>query len=72
MEPHIPDKDKMIDELLRVLKPGGTLVLGGWNVRDDSVVPLSPFEHKKAPQQRHSTVSSKNRLRRAPQIPRAI
>ena len=47
MEPHIPDKDKMIDELLRVLKPGGTLILAGWNVRDDAVVPLSPFEHKK-------------------------
>jgi len=37
----------MIDELLRVLKPGGTLILAGWNVRDDAVVPLSPFEHKK-------------------------
>ena len=24
---------------------GGTLILAGWNVRDDSVVPLSPFEH---------------------------
>jgi MPBQ/MSBQ methyltransferase len=46
MEPHIPDKRKMCDELLRVLKPGGTLILGGWNVRDDSLIPLTPFEHK--------------------------
>jgi MPBQ/MSBQ methyltransferase len=46
MEPHIPDKRKMCDELLRVLKPGGTLVLAGWNVRDDSVIPLSPNEHQ--------------------------
>merc|ERR1719399_991817 len=46
MEPHIPDKRKMVDELLRVLKPGGTLILAGWNVRDDSIIPLSPFEHR--------------------------
>lgn len=46
MEPHIPDKNKMVDELMRVLKPGGTLVLGGWNVRDDSIIRLSPNEHR--------------------------
>eukprot|EP01084_Bolivina_argentea_P014356 26805_1 len=36
MEPHIPDKDKMVNEMLRLLKPNGLLILGCWNIRDVS------------------------------------
>ncbi len=31
MEPHIEDKKNMINEFLRILKPGGILILGCWN-----------------------------------------
>ena len=34
--PHMPDKQRYADELLRVLKPGGTLAVGDWNRRDPS------------------------------------
>jgi len=44
MEPHVLDKQRMVDEMLRVLKPGGLLVLGCWNVRDTSTKPLGPEE----------------------------
>ena len=33
--PHMPDKDVFARELLRVLKPGGILVVADWNQRDD-------------------------------------
>lgn len=39
--PHMPDKQVFARELLRVLKPGGILVVADWNQRDDRVVPLS-------------------------------
>ena len=29
--PHMPDKQRYADELLRVLKPGGTLAVADWN-----------------------------------------
>lgn len=42
--PHMPDKKVFATELLRVLKPGGTLVVADWNQRDDREVPLSWWE----------------------------
>lgn len=39
--PHMPDKAVFAKELMRVLKPGGILVLADWNQRDDREVPLS-------------------------------
>nr|WP_254968871.1 methyltransferase domain-containing protein [Cyanobium sp. CH-040] len=32
--PHMPDKQRYADELLRVLRPGGRLALADWNRRD--------------------------------------
>lgn len=32
--PHMPDKQRYADELLRVLKPGGKLAVADWNRRD--------------------------------------
>jgi MPBQ/MSBQ methyltransferase len=42
--PHMPDKAVFARELMRVLKPGGTLVLADWNQRDDRSVPLKGWE----------------------------
>ncbi|MDX1976333.1 MAG: methyltransferase domain-containing protein [Pseudanabaenaceae cyanobacterium bins.68] len=42
--PHMPDKQVFARELLRVLKPGGILVVADWNQRDDRVVPLNFWE----------------------------
>jgi MPBQ/MSBQ methyltransferase len=42
--PHMPDKAQFARELLRVLKPGGTLVVADWNQRDDRHVPLNVWE----------------------------
>ncbi len=42
--PHMPDKAVFARELMRVLKPGGILVLADWNQRDDRQVPLNPWE----------------------------
>ena len=39
--PHIPDKQGFADELLRVLQPGGRLIVADWNRRDDRTQPLS-------------------------------
>jgi MPBQ/MSBQ methyltransferase len=38
--PHMPDKAVFANELLRVLKPGGVLVVADWNQRDDRRAPL--------------------------------
>lgn len=42
--PHMPDKAVFAKELMRVLKPGGVLVLADWNQRDDRQRPLSFWE----------------------------
>ena len=42
--PHMPDKQRFADELLRVLKPGGLLAVADWNRRDAGVKPLSRLE----------------------------
>ena len=42
--PHMPDKAVFAKELLRVLKPGGILVVADWNQRDDRLTPLNFWE----------------------------
>ncbi|WP_413160626.1 methyltransferase domain-containing protein [Capilliphycus salinus ALCB114379] len=42
--PHMPDKAIFAKELLRVLKPGGVLVVADWNQRDDRQIPLNFWE----------------------------
>ncbi|MGB0563260.1 MAG: methyltransferase domain-containing protein [Spirulinaceae cyanobacterium] len=42
--PHMPDKAQFARELLRVLKPGGILVVADWNQRDDRQLPLNVWE----------------------------
>jgi MPBQ/MSBQ methyltransferase len=42
--PHMPDKTIFAKELLRVLKPGGVLVVADWNQRDARRKPLNAWE----------------------------
>lgn len=42
--PHMPDKAVFAKELLRVVKPGGILVVADWNQRDDREKPLNFWE----------------------------
>jgi MPBQ/MSBQ methyltransferase len=44
--PHMPDKQRYADELLRVLRPGGLLAVADWNRRDPAVRPLSWLERR--------------------------
>ena len=37
---HMPDKKAYIDEMMRVLKPGGKFVMATWCQRDDRIVPF--------------------------------
>ena len=41
---HMPDKKKYVEEMVRVLKPGGTLVIATWCQRDDRGEPFSARE----------------------------
>lgn len=43
-EMHMPDKATFVREQVRVLKPGGLLIVAGWNVRDTRNAPLSKDE----------------------------
>lgn len=38
---HMPDKKAYVEEMTRVLKPGGTLVIATWCQRDDTDAPLT-------------------------------
>jgi len=38
---HMPDKEAYINEMMRVLKPGGKFVMATWCQRDDSTEPFS-------------------------------
>ena len=42
--PHMPDKAVFALELMRVLKPGGIMVVADWNQRDDRQKPLNFWE----------------------------
>ncbi|MEO0966910.1 MAG: methyltransferase domain-containing protein [Cyanobacteria bacterium J06639_18] len=42
--PHMPDKAVFARELMRVVKPGGLLVVADWNQRDDRQKPLNFWE----------------------------
>ena len=42
--PHMPDKQRYVDEMLRVLRPGGVLAIADWNQRDDLKIPFGRFE----------------------------
>jgi MPBQ/MSBQ methyltransferase len=37
---HMPDKKVYIEEMMRVLKPGGKFVMACWSQRDDTIVPF--------------------------------
>ncbi len=41
---HMPDKKKYVEEMTRVLKPGGTLVIACWCQREET--PQAPFSEK--------------------------
>jgi len=43
---HMPDKEKYISEMMRVLKPGGKFVMATWCQRDDREVPFSKKDNK--------------------------
>jgi MPBQ/MSBQ methyltransferase len=42
--PHMPDKQRYADEMLRVLRPGGCLAVADWNRRDPTVAPMNRLE----------------------------
>ncbi|MGB3262762.1 MAG: methyltransferase domain-containing protein [Microcoleus sp.] len=42
--PHMPDKAVFAKELMRVIKPGGLLVVADWNQRDSRQIPLNFWE----------------------------
>jgi MPBQ/MSBQ methyltransferase len=44
--PHMPDKQRYADELLRVLRPGGLLAVADWNRRDPADGPLNGVERR--------------------------
>jgi MPBQ/MSBQ methyltransferase len=42
--PHMPDKQRYVDELLRMLRPHGRLAMADWNRRDPAAGPLDRLE----------------------------
>ncbi|CEM04269.1 unnamed protein product [Vitrella brassicaformis CCMP3155] len=44
---HMPDKQKAIQEMTRVLKPGGRLVVAVWSQRDDTDKPFTKRERRR-------------------------
>jgi MPBQ/MSBQ methyltransferase len=42
--PHMPDKQRYADELLRCLRPGGRLAVADWNRRDPQDGAMTPLE----------------------------
>lgn len=43
---HMPDKKKYVEEMARVLKPGGRIVIATWCQRDEGNVPFSKDERR--------------------------
>lgn len=43
---HMPDKEAYINEMMRVLKPGGKFVMATWCQRDDREVPFSEKDER--------------------------
>jgi len=43
---HMPDKKKYIEEMMRVLKPGGKFVMATWCQRDDRQIPFNDKEKR--------------------------
>lgn len=43
---HMPDKEKYIQEMMRVLKPGGKFVMATWCQRDDRDVPFDEKDER--------------------------
>eukprot|EP00565_Helicotheca_tamesis_P007556 CAMPEP_0185731034 /NCGR_PEP_ID=MMETSP1171-20130828/11685_1 /TAXON_ID=374046 /ORGANISM="Helicotheca tamensis, Strain CCMP826" /LENGTH=392 /DNA_ID=CAMNT_0028400203 /DNA_START=48 /DNA_END=1226 /DNA_ORIENTATION=- len=43
---HMPDKEAYINEMMRVLKPGGKFVMATWCQRDDREVPFSKKDER--------------------------
>jgi len=43
-ELHMPDKKRFLEEILKLLKPGGWLLMATWNVRDTKLAPLTANE----------------------------
>jgi MPBQ/MSBQ methyltransferase len=46
-ETHMPDKERFVAEITRLLKPGGRMVTGTWNVRDTRTTPLTSAEKER-------------------------
>ena len=43
---HMPDKEKYVQEMARVLKPGGRIVIATWCQREEGDKPFTPAERK--------------------------
>merc|ERR1712072_1127367 len=43
---HMPDKKKYVEEMTRVLKPNGRIVIATWCQRDENGVPFNKKERK--------------------------
>ena len=43
---HMPDKKRYVEEMTRVLKPGGKIVIATWCQRDEGNTPFNNYERK--------------------------